>query len=100
MIHPTPRQILESGVAHIPEDRQRHGLLLTFPIYDNMMLVTYYQKPFAKGMVLQQKTIIENAKTLSEKFDVRTPNVFVSASTLSGGNQQKVIIAREFSPTD
>lgn len=97
MIHPTPRQILESGVAHIPEDRQHHGLLLTFPIHDNMMLVTYYQKPFAKGMVLQEKTIIENAKALAKQYDVRTPNVFVNASTLSGGNQQKVIIAREFS---
>jgi simple sugar transport system ATP-binding protein len=97
LTHPTPRQILESGVAHIPEDRQRHGLLLTFPIYDNMMLVTYYQKPFAKGMVLQEKTIVENAQTLVKQFDVRTPNVFVNASTLSGGNQQKVIIAREFS---
>lgn len=97
MVRPTPRQILESGVAHIPEDRQRHGLLLTFPIHDNMMLVTYYQKPFAKGMVLQEKTIVDNAKMLSKQFDVRTPNVFVNASTLSGGNQQKVIVAREFS---
>ncbi|MEW6402675.1 MAG: ABC transporter ATP-binding protein, partial [Chloroflexota bacterium] len=92
-----PREILESGVAHIPEDRQRHGLVLSFPIHDNMMLVTYYQQPFARGMVLQEKTILDNARTLSKQFDVRTPSVFVNASTLSGGNQQKVIVAREFS---
>jgi len=95
--HTSPRAILERGVAHIPEDRQRHGLVLSFPIYDNMMLCTYYQPPFAKGMVLQEKTIFDNAESLVEQYDVRTPNIFVNASTLSGGNQQKVIVAREFS---
>ena len=95
--HSSPRNILERGVAHIPEDRQRHGLILSFPIHDNMMLCTYYQPPFAKGLSLQQKVIIENANHLVEQFDVRTPNVFVPVSTLSGGNQQKVIVAREFS---
>lgn len=92
-----PRKILEYGVAHIPEDRQRHGLLLSFPIHDNMMLCTYYQSPFARGVALQQKTIFDNAEALVKQFDVRTPNIFVNASTLSGGNQQKVIVAREFS---
>jgi len=95
--HSTPRNILERGVAHIPEDRQRHGLVLSFPIYDNMMLCTYYQPPFAKGLVLQEKAIYSNAETLVEQYDVRTPSIFVNASTLSGGNQQKVIVAREFS---
>ena len=95
--HSTPRNILERGVAHIPEDRQRHGLVLSFPIYDNMVLCTYYQPPFAKGMVLQEKTIFDNAEALVEQYDVRTPSIFVNASTLSGGNQQKVIVAREFS---
>jgi ABC-type uncharacterized transport system ATPase subunit len=95
--HSTPRNILERSVAHIPEDRQRHGLVLSFPIYDNMMLCTYYQPPFAKGMVLQEKIIYSNAETLVEQYDVRTPSIFVNASTLSGGNQQKVIVAREFS---
>jgi general nucleoside transport system ATP-binding protein len=95
--HSTPRDILERGVAHIPEDRQRHGLVLSFPIYDNMMLCTYYQPPFAKGMALQEKVIYDNAENLVEQFDVRTPNIFVNASALSGGNQQKVIVAREFS---
>ena len=98
MLHnATPRQILESGVAHIPEDRQRHGLILTFPIYDNMVLCTYYEEPFAKGVSLQEKQIFSNAETLVKQYDVRTPNIYVNAGTLSGGNQQKVIVAREFS---
>ncbi|RPJ50447.1 MAG: ABC transporter ATP-binding protein, partial [Methanobacteriota archaeon] len=95
--HTSPRDILERGVAHIPEDRQKHGLILSFPIHDNMMLCTYYQSPFARGIVLQEKTIFDNAEKLVREFDVRTPNIFVSASALSGGNQQKVIVAREFS---
>ncbi|MFH2103435.1 MAG: ABC transporter ATP-binding protein [Chloroflexota bacterium] len=93
----TPRHILEHGVAHVPEDRQKHGLVLSFPIHDNMMLCTYYLPPFARGMVLQDKEIIDSAKDLTEQFDVRTPSVFIPASSLSGGNQQKVIVAREFS---
>ena len=95
--HSSPRNILERGVAHIPEDRQKHGLVLTFPVQDNLVLCTYYQKPFAKGIALQQKVILETAEKLVTQFDVRTPNVLVPVSTLSGGNQQKVIVAREFS---
>lgn len=95
--HSTPRQILEKGVAHVPEDRQRHGLVMPFPIYDNMMLCTYYQPPFSKGVVLQEKIIMDTARELTSKFDVRTPSINVAVSTLSGGNQQKVIIARELS---
>jgi len=81
----------------VPEDRQKHGLLLSFPLHDNFMLCTYYLPPFAKGIALQQKVIVANAEKLVEQYDVRTPSVFVNASTLSGGNQQKVIIGREFS---
>lgn len=95
--HATPRSILERGVAHIPEDRQRHGLILSFPIHDNMMLCTYYKQPFAKGISLQEKTIFNNAEELVEQYDVRTPSIYVNAGNLSGGNQQKVIVAREFS---
>jgi general nucleoside transport system ATP-binding protein len=95
--HSSPRNILERGVAHIPEDRQRHGLILSFPVQDNLVLCTYYLPPFAKGLTLQQNVITETAEKLVEQFDVRTPNVFVPVSTLSGGNQQKVIVAREFS---
>jgi simple sugar transport system ATP-binding protein len=95
--HTTPRNILERGVAHIPEDRQRHGLILSFPIHDNLMLCTYYKQPFAKGISLQPQHIFSNAEELVKQYDVRTPNIYVNAGTLSGGNQQKVIVAREFS---
>lgn len=97
LAHLSPRKVLEQGVAHVPEDRQKHGLVLPFPVHDNLILCSYYQPPFARGLVLQEWAIVNNATNLVEQFDVRTPNIFVPASTLSGGNQQKVIIAREFS---
>jgi len=93
----TPRQILEQGVAHVPEDRQKHGLVLAFPVQYNLTLCTYYQPPFAKGLNLQDKVIANNAKDLVKQFDIRTPGITVPVSNLSGGNQQKVIVAREFS---
>ena len=93
----TPRQIIEQGVAHVPEDRQKHGLVLSFPLLDNMVLCTYYKPPFAKGVNMQEKPIADNGTVLVKQFDVRTPSIFVASSTLSGGNQQKVIVAREFS---
>lgn len=93
----TPRQITELGTAHIPEDRQRDGLVLTYPVADNMVLNTYYIKPFTERAVLQEGVIRSNAETLIDAFDVRTPSALVDVSTLSGGNQQKVIVARELS---
>jgi simple sugar transport system ATP-binding protein len=93
----TPRAITELGVAHIPEDRQRDGLVLSFPIYDNLMLNTYYQPPFARGPELQFDRVHEYADRVSREFDVRTPSTSLPAQNLSGGNQQKVIVAREFS---
>ena len=92
-----PRQVLERGVGHVPEDRQRHGLILSFPVHDNLVLCSYYLPPFARGIALQEQSVIATATRLIEQFDVRTPSPFVPASTLSGGNQQKVIVAREFS---
>jgi len=93
----SPRTITELGVAHIPEDRQRDGLVLPFPIFDNLVLNTYYQPPFAKGPGLQFDQMYQYAERLVEEFDVRTPSFTVPAQNLSGGNQQKVIVAREFS---
>jgi simple sugar transport system ATP-binding protein len=93
----SPRTITELGVAHIPEDRQRDGLVLPFPIYDNLVLSTYYKPPFADGPVLQFDQVYTNADQMVEEFDVRTPSIAVPAQNLSGGNQQKVIVAREFS---
>lgn len=93
----SPRHILERGVGHVPEDRQRHGLILSFPVHDNLVLNTYYLPPFARGIATQEDAVIATASKLVEQFDVRTPSAFVPASNLSGGNQQKVIVAREFS---
>lgn len=90
-----PRQIVESGVGHIPEDRHKHGLVLDYSIGENMVLQTYYKSPFAKRGVLRHNAIYEYARKLIQQFDVRTPSEFTPARALSGGNQQKGIIARE-----
>jgi len=92
-----PRVITEAGLAHIPEDRQRHGLVLTYTIADNMALCDYYHAPFSTRGVIQPKALDENSRKLISAFDVRTPSPFVNAGKLSGGNQQKVIVARELS---
>jgi len=93
----SPRQITELGSAHIPEDRQRDGLVLSFPVADNLILNTYYQGPFTKGVVLDETEIMNSAERLVHEFDIRTPSALTTAGSLSGGNQQKVIVAREFS---
>jgi ABC-type uncharacterized transport system ATPase subunit len=93
----SPRQITELGSAHIPEDRQRDGLVLSYPVTDNMVLNTYYIEPYTDRAVLQEEAIQSNAENLIEAFDIRTPSAVVDVSTLSGGNQQKVIVARELS---
>ena len=95
--HASPREILQQGVAHVPEDRQKDGLVLSFPISDNMILNTYYQKPFARSLNLQEDTIMAEAEQRAREFDVRTPSILTPVANLSGGNQQKVIVAREFS---
>jgi ABC-type uncharacterized transport system ATPase subunit len=97
MTNAKPRAVTELGVAHIPEDRQRDGLVLAFPIYDNLILQTYYEPPFAQRAGLQFGQVYSYAERVSEEFDVRTPSIAVPAQNLSGGNQQKVIVAREFS---
>ncbi len=91
----TPRKVTEAGVGHIPQDRHKHGLVLDYTIRDNMVLQTYYKEPFSKRGLMNYKAVAEKAKALIEKFDVRTPSVDVPARALSGGNQQKAIIARE-----
>ena len=93
-----PRYLVEHGLGHVPEDRHKHGLVLPYNLADNMVLCTYYQKPFAGKMLMRnQQAIQKNADGLMERFDVRAPSTDVAASTLSGGNQQKVIVGREFS---
>ncbi|HEU4964617.1 MAG TPA: ABC transporter ATP-binding protein [Bacilli bacterium] len=90
-----PRNITESGVGHIPEDRHKRGLVLDYSIGENMVLQTYYREPFAKAGVLRYNTIYDYARKLIQMFDVRTPSEYTPARALSGGNQQKGIIARE-----
>lgn len=92
-----PRKITELGAAHVPEDRQRDGLILAFPVADNLILNTYYQQPYTQGVVLQEQEILETARARIEEYDIRTPSALTPTSSLSGGNQQKVIVAREFS---
>lgn len=92
----SPRKITELGVAHVPEDRQQDGLVLSFPVKDNMVLNTYYNT-FAKGIVIDEEKVDKVTAQWVKDFDVRTPSINVPAATLSGGNQQKVIVAREFS---
>ena len=92
----SPRKITEIGVGHIPEDRQADGLVTSYTIADNLVLNTYYQSPFARGLLRNEAAIQEQAEQLVKKFDVRTPSIVTSAGSLSGGNQQKVIVAREF----
>ncbi|BCX02656.1 MAG: ABC transporter [Candidatus Roseilinea sp.] len=93
----TPRRITELGVAHVPEDRQRDGLVLSYPVADNIALQEYYKPPFARGIVIDEQAIQQEAARLVQQFDVRTPSVQTPAGSLSGGNQQKVIVARELS---
>ena len=95
MTNKKPRQITESGVGHIPEDRHRFGLELDMTLAENIALQTYYKAPMSKAGVLDYDKINAHARELIEKFDVRTVNELVPASALSGGNQQKAIIARE-----
>ncbi len=93
----SPRDILGRGVAHVPEDRLRDGLVVQFPVADNLILNTYYLHPFARFGVLNQPVILSTAEQQVREFDVRTPSIMVPVANLSGGNQQKVIVAREFS---
>jgi ABC-type uncharacterized transport system ATPase subunit len=93
----SPRKVAQQGVAHIPEDRHEHGMVFSYPIADNLILNTYYQPPFANGAATNNRAIEDNALRLVHEFDIRTPSVYTPASSLSGGNQQKMVVARELS---
>jgi simple sugar transport system ATP-binding protein len=85
------------GVAHIPEDRHKHGMVEPYTIADNLVLNTYYRQPFANRMVRRAAAIVAHAAHLMQAFDIRAPHPAVPAGSLSGGNQQKMVIARECS---
>jgi len=92
----TPRELHEMGVGFVPADRHRFGLVLPFPLTDNIVLNDYHQAPYARGMVRNEDAIRERCEASIAEYDVRTPSATVSAATLSGGNQQKLVVAREF----
>ena len=91
------RELSGRGLAYIPGDRQRYGLVLPYPVEDNLILTRYHQQPFSRFGVVDAGAISRNAAERIPEFDIRTPSGTVPASTLSGGNQQKIIVAREFS---
>ena len=91
----SPRAMNEAGVAYVPADRQRFGLVLSFTVADNLVLTSYHRAPFSRGVLRDDTAIREAAGQAVAEFDVRTPSTEVTASTLSGGNQQKVVVARE-----
>jgi len=91
------RRILDSGIGFVPEDRSDDGLVGKFSIAENMILDQYRQAPFARGVMMKPKVIAANAEEKVAEFDVRTTGVQLPAGSLSGGNQQKVVLARELS---
>ena len=95
--HASPRERHRMGIAHVPEDRQRAGLIGNFTVAENMVLDSYYGPPFAKGASIDWGRVHSDAARVAEEYDVRTPSVFADAGHLSGGNQQKLVVARELS---
>jgi ABC-type uncharacterized transport system ATPase subunit len=91
----TPRHISEAGLSHIPEDRHKHGLVLDFTVSENMVLGTYFHPAYTRNGFLDYKAIDKHAEDLVKEYDVRTSSIYNKARSLSGGNQQKAIIARE-----
>jgi len=95
LTHATPRHRLRAGVGYIPEDRQEDGLVSDFSVADNLILDVYDRPPFASGLALNLDAIRAAAVSRVAEYDVRTTSTSTPAGTLSGGNQQKVIVARE-----
>ena len=93
----SPRQVSDLGVAHVPEDRTRDGLIGAMTVAENFILDTYHREPYSRRGRLNAGAISEGAATAVKNYDVRTPSIDTFAGSLSGGNQQKVVVAREFS---
>jgi general nucleoside transport system ATP-binding protein len=93
--HAAARESIEAGVSHVPEDRHRRGLVLEFDLMENMILGDHRLSPFSKRGVFDYAAIAEMSKKRIADYDVRTPSERVKAAALSGGNQQKVVVARE-----
>ena len=93
----SPREITELGFGHIPEDRHKYGLVLPMKVEENLVLKSYYHTPYSEKGFLRFQAVEKKAKALIEQYDVRTVSEKVPVKSLSGGNQQKAIIARELS---
>ena len=91
------RRLREAGIGYIPEDRQRHGLLLDSPLWENRILGHQTQPPSAKGPWINRSGARQDTERIVEQYDVRTPGIDVLARALSGGNQQKLVVGREMS---
>ncbi|HEX2142168.1 MAG TPA: ABC transporter ATP-binding protein [Candidatus Limnocylindria bacterium] len=99
-VPPDPRAVYRMGVAHIPEDRMEEGLVSGFNIAENLVLNSYWDDPFSSALTMNRDAIARAANEEVENYDIRTPSIFNDVGNLSGGNQQKVIAAREFSRPD
>jgi simple sugar transport system ATP-binding protein len=93
--HASTRDRLRSGIGYVPEDRQEDGLVGDFSVAENLVLDVYDRPPYASGIALNLEAVRSTAKRLVDDYDVRTTSTLTRAGTLSGGNQQKVIVARE-----
>ncbi len=97
MTNAPPRRITEEGaICHVPEDRHMYGMVDAYSVADNLVLSSYYKRPFSSGLIMNEQAIAQHAEELVAQFDVRTPSVRTSGANLSGGNQQKMVVAREF----
>jgi simple sugar transport system ATP-binding protein len=92
-----PDTLQDAGMSFVPGDRHRYGMVLSFTLEDNLVLTQYDEKPFARGLIRNEHAVREWADRAIRDYDIRTPSSTVTAGTLSGGNQQKVVVAREFS---
>ncbi|MEN9746080.1 MAG: hypothetical protein RL729_552 [Actinomycetota bacterium] len=97
LTHSDPRERHQMGMAHIPEDRQRQGLVGGLSVAENLVLTRYHDEQFSHGVIVDWEAADAIAETLITEYDIRTPNKETGVGTLSGGNQQKVIVARELS---
>ncbi|WP_079126193.1 ABC transporter ATP-binding protein [Streptomyces sp. ERV7] len=95
--HAPTRKRREGGIGYIPEDRHRHGLLLEAPLWENRILGHVTERPNSKGGLLDNKAARVDTERIVREYDVRTPGIEVTAASLSGGNQQKLIVGREMS---
>ncbi|OPX83111.1 MAG: putative ABC transporter ATP-binding protein [Methanosaeta sp. PtaB.Bin087] len=95
--HARPRDTIAAGLGFVPEDRQHDGFIGSFTVAENLVLNRYHSAPFSKGLALDLAAIAQNAEKLKDEFDIRAESISSVGSSLSGGNAQKVVLARELS---